>query len=565
MENKPQQQHQKQGRLESQEWYMGMLTRYDVEPYLKKEGDFVVRASENNGPLELVLSVRNAFRVCHFTLRWNTERKQWCLACDRMKLFDSVPDLVENYHHHSIPNGDVRLRDPVKRPRWFLKHEHLHYDPVSDKLGSGNFCDVFKGKLHKRRIVAIKLCHPASENLDGDKEKTLQQHKKARDALIQEGNIMAEIQHINIIKFFGICADRPPVMVVMELCPGGSLLEHLLQMKDQISAGERIRYCLETSEGMSYLQDKGYIHRDLAARNCLISKYGIIKIADFGLSKISSAIKGNVQGHSLQIPLRWMAPETLVVTPDFSVKSDVWAFGVLAWEVFSNGKKPWDGWENKRVATHIRRGQMPDFPERTPADFKVVAKECWTLDPVKRCDFKYISKKLAEIQGNHPAPRPSDSTIASIPNVTPLSMDEVQVLQETEEDIALEVVKSTMQFMSNEQIVQCSMLQTVKPDRDPTIEEIVTNNAAAAKKLEEKPKAKTTGTNRKKQKVARTVETRTSAEDDVSIELQESGGAAKGVKLSTLDNKKDKKPKKNGKDSRKVHPGQKKKGTSTDH
>ncbi|KAK0413779.1 hypothetical protein QR680_006987 [Steinernema hermaphroditum] len=90
MENKPQQQHQKQGRLESQEWYMGMLTRYDV------------------------------------------------------KLFDSVPDLVENYHHHSIPNGDVRLRDPVKRPRWFLKHEHLSsrgsftsgVGGIEDKMGN---------------------------------------------------------------------------------------------------------------------------------------------------------------------------------------------------------------------------------------------------------------------------------------------------------------------------------------------------------------------------------------------------------------------------------------------
>ncbi|KAK0399231.1 hypothetical protein QR680_002952 [Steinernema hermaphroditum] len=241
------------------------------------------------------------------------------------------------------------------------------------------------------------------EKRDGDKDKTMQQ--QTRDALIQERNIMADIQHINSVKFFGLCADRLPVKVVMELWPGGSLLEHSLQMTSQISAGERIHYCLETSEGLSYSQDKAYSHRDLAARNCLISKYEIIKIAHFSLSKISSAIKGNVQGHSPQIPL---------------LKSDACAFGVLALEVFSNGKKPWDGWENKRNELL-----------RTSKTLRRNVKRC---DPVKRCDFKYLSKKLTELQGNHLALRPSDSTIASIPNVNPLAKDEFQVLKETEDE-----------------------------------------------------------------------------------------------------------------------------------
>uniref|UniRef100_A0A1I7ZCE9 SH2 domain-containing protein n=1 Tax=Steinernema glaseri TaxID=37863 RepID=A0A1I7ZCE9_9BILA len=122
MENKPQQQHQKQIRLESQEWYMGMLTRHDVEPYLKKEGDFVVRASENNGPLELVLSVRNSFRVCHFTLWWNSDRKQWSLACDKSKQFDSVAEMVEHYHKNSIPNGDYQYR-MVKEKKELVKEK----------------------------------------------------------------------------------------------------------------------------------------------------------------------------------------------------------------------------------------------------------------------------------------------------------------------------------------------------------------------------------------------------------------------------------------------------------
>ncbi|TKR82454.1 hypothetical protein L596_016177 [Steinernema carpocapsae] len=491
MESKPQ---PKKGRLEQQEWYLGMLNRVDVEPYLKKEGDFVVRASETNGPVELVLSVLSNMRCMHFTLMWNTDKKRWGLACDKQKQFESVADLVDHYRQNDIPIGGIRLRNPVKRPRWFLKHEHLSYDPVSDKLGSGNFCDVYKGKLHKRRVVAIKLCHAAAVEKDTQaQECSLQRHKKASDALIQEANIMAEIQHVNIIKFFGICLDRPPVMVVMELCPGGSLLDHLHTYKDQISAGERVRYCLETSEGMCYLQEKGCIHRDLAARNCLISKYGVIKIADFGLSKIVSEIKGNSEGYQLQIPVRWMAPETLVAKPQFSTKSDAWAFGMLVWEIYTNGIKPWENWENKRIATHIRRGQMLEFPERTALEVKELVKQCWTSDPIKRCDFKYIAKRLAEIQNIYPAPRPMDSTIALLPNINPLSIDEINVLQETSEDIALEVVKSTMLKMNLDVGEKESLRQALRNERDPTIEDIVTNlknHAAVTKKHEERAKEK---------------------------------------------------------------------------
>lgn len=74
------------------------------------------------------------------------------------------------------------------------------------------------------------------------------------------------------------------------------------------------------------------VHRDLAARNCLISKYGRVKIADFGLSKLVSQLAGE-QWNNQQIPVRWMAPETLRPNPEYSSKSDVWAYGILTYEV----------------------------------------------------------------------------------------------------------------------------------------------------------------------------------------------------------------------------------------
>ncbi|VDM98270.1 unnamed protein product [Thelazia callipaeda] len=63
-----------------------------------------------------------------------------------------------------------------------------------------------------------------------------------------------------------------------------------------------------------------------------------------------------------QVPVRWMAPETIQKLPQFSTKSDVWSFGVLMYEIFNDGIKPWPNWDARRCATYIRQGNMPEMP-----------------------------------------------------------------------------------------------------------------------------------------------------------------------------------------------------------
>ncbi|EFO15148.2 serine/threonine protein kinase [Loa loa] len=110
----------------------------------------------------------------------------------------------------------------------------------------------------------------------------------AKESLMREAFLMSQFKHPNVVKFHGICYDVPTISIVMEQCTGGSLDAHLRQWECKITVGERILYGLETAKGMRYLQEKELIHRDLATRNCLISKYGIIKISDFGLSQLAT-------------------------------------------------------------------------------------------------------------------------------------------------------------------------------------------------------------------------------------------------------------------------------------
>uniref|UniRef100_A0A915PJQ5 Tyrosine-protein kinase n=1 Tax=Setaria digitata TaxID=48799 RepID=A0A915PJQ5_9BILA len=432
---------QKRKELEEQHWKL-----------LVKDGDFLVRVTESEGVHQIVLSVHAGERNIHLTIAVNEDGRFQLSVLRRGRSFPSIYDLVQYYKMHKIKikdasGRDIRLLDGVPKPKWLVGHEAISYDKNAPPLGSGNFADVFLGTFtcNKDGIkqiipVAIKIIKPEKGG-----------RREAKQSMIREGKIMSFYSHENVVQFYGVACDRPPIAIVMEYCPGGSLENHLNKQKESIVIGERIEYCLEAALGMRYLHMQGCLHRDLAARNCLISVDGLVKIADFGLSKADTLDKENYL-EMTDVPVRWMAPETLIRNAQFTTKSDVWSFGVLLYEIFNLGIKPWPDDENKKIATNIRHIRMPQMPSITPIPIKTLVATIWCnfcLDfpfsnKIKNADdrpnFKIICKKLHDMQKGDLKPPPvAECAVNRIPNVKRIEYSKIEhILDETTEETVAE-------------------------------------------------------------------------------------------------------------------------------
>ncbi|XP_072570888.1 tyrosine-protein kinase SYK isoform X2 [Paramormyrops kingsleyae] len=423
---------------EKMPWFHGSISREDSEMLLHRgnrvNGRYLIRQRDNRGSYALCL-LHNG-QVMHYRIDKDKAGK---LSIPDGKKFDTLWQLVEHYSYK--PDGLLRvLSEPCARangeagcPPIPQKHPltvklpgsmttdnlntyvqktavtdampmdtEVYESPYADpdelrtstisrsqltledgELGSGNFGTVMRGtyKMQKsEKTVAVKILKNDENNLS------------VREEMLQEASVMQQLDNPYIVRMIGIC-EAENLMLVMELASLGPLNKFLPKNR-HLSVKNITELVHQVSMGMKYLEEHNFVHRDLAARNVLLVTQHYAKISDFGLSKAladeNNYYKAKTHG---KWPVKWYAPECMNYFK-FSCKSDVWSFGVLMWETYSYGQKPYKGMKGNEVLQMIESGERMAAPANCPPEVYELMKTCWTYKPDERPGFNVVEPRL---------------------------------------------------------------------------------------------------------------------------------------------------------------------------
>ncbi|XP_040000393.1 receptor-interacting serine/threonine-protein kinase 1 isoform X2 [Xiphias gladius] len=227
-------------------------------------------------------------------------------------------------------------------------------------------------------------------------------NEESKRSLLEEGHIMASLNHERVVKLLGVIMEERDCSLVMELIPKGNLLVMLETVSVPISIKGRI--ILEILEGMVYLTERCVIHKDIKPENILVDKDFHIKIADLGLATCQTWSKltkeesrrksciGQSTGVRGAGTLSYMAPEHLESLHTASTeKSDVYSFAIVVWVILT-GEEPYANARSEdQISQCVRNGDRPAedlIPEDTPTEIIQFMKKCWNHNPQQRPTFK---------------------------------------------------------------------------------------------------------------------------------------------------------------------------------
>ncbi|KAF5919968.1 hypothetical protein HPG69_014334 [Diceros bicornis minor] len=405
-------------------WFFGAIKRADAEKQLlyseNQTGAFLIRESESQKG-EFSLSVLDEGVVKHYRIR-RLDAGGFFLA--RRQTFSTLNEFVSHYTKTS-DGLCVKLGKPCLKVKCFqvtiifnfqnckvqffsykcsnysVKQIEvptpfdLSYKTVDQweidrnsiqllkRLGSGQFGEVWEGLWNNTTPVAVKTLKPGSMDPND---------------FLREAQIMKNLRHPKLIQLYAVCTLEDPIYIITELMRHGSLLEYLQNDAGaKIHLTQQVDMAAQVASGMAYLESQNYIHRDLAARNVLVGEHNIYKVADFGLARVFKVDNEDIyeSKHEIKLPVKWTAPEAIRANK-FSIKSDVWSFGILLFEIITYGKMPYSGMTGAQVIQMLGQNYRLPQPSNCPLQFYNIMLECWNAEPKERPTFETLQWKLED-------------------------------------------------------------------------------------------------------------------------------------------------------------------------
>ena len=309
----------------------------------------------------------------------------FCVTC-RVN-FETIPELIQ-YYKKQAEGLCINLIAPCKKPQtsglpkeaneaWEIDRKSIH---LVKKLGAGRFGEVWMGIWNNTTEVAVKALEPGTMNAS---------------EFLEEAALMKKFRHQNLVQLYAVCTQEEPIYIITELMKHGSLWEYLRADGCSLKLPQLIDMGAQVASGMAYLEEKNYIHRDLAARNILVGENLICKVADFGLARVID--EDIYEAHTgAKFPIKWTAPEAAMYD-HFSIKSDVWSFGILLYELITYGCLPYPGMNNAQVTEALQTGYRMPCPMGCPEGLYKIMRDCWKDDAESRPGFELLQLRLEDI------------------------------------------------------------------------------------------------------------------------------------------------------------------------
>ncbi|CAI9784860.1 unnamed protein product [Fraxinus pennsylvanica] len=276
---------------------------------------------------------------------------------------------------HNLPN------DPVLNGVSGILWEDLQ---IGERIGIGSYGEVYRAEWNGTEVAVKKLM---KQDITGN---ALAQFKC-------EVDIMLRLRHPNVVLFMGAVTTPPNLSILTEFLPRGSLYKLLHRPNIQIDEKRRIRMALDVAKGMNYLHTSQpiIVHRDLKTPNLLVDKNWVVKVCDFGMSRLQHHTF--LSSKSAAGTAEWMAPEVLRNEPS-NEKSDVYSFGVILWEL-ATLRVPWTGMNSMQVVGAVGfQGRCLDIPLTLDPLVAEIISDCWKRNPQARPSFGQIITRLKCLQ-----------------------------------------------------------------------------------------------------------------------------------------------------------------------
>ena len=352
-----------------------MMSFNDYESYL-------IRDSETT-PGDYSLSVQDREKVRHYRIK---RLENGTFAITRHVTFETIQDLVA-YYQQQADGLCTNLTTPcalsekpqtagLSRQGWEIDRRQIR---LIRKLQSNELVEVWEGLWNGTTSVAVKTPKPGKITIGH---------------FLRTANLMKKICHRRIVQLYALCTTEKPAYIITELMKHNSLSEYLRGEGGSLKLPQLIDMASQVAAGMAYLEERNIVHRYLTARNILVGENLICKVANFEMAReIDEDI---YEAHTGQrFPIKWTAPEAAWYNR-FTIKSDVWSFGIVLYEIITYGRFLYPGMNNAQVLEQIQQGYRMPRPMGCPDKLYDIMLDCWREEPANRPTFETLQWQLEE-------------------------------------------------------------------------------------------------------------------------------------------------------------------------